>query len=454
VAHPLLIVVAEDMTMRLPTMLSLTLVVSSLFAAGLGCSSTTTPDPDPDSDCAAGEGPGCVVASARQRVEPAVSAADVAVVVQGNTAFALDLYRDLAGNPGNLFFSPFSLSESLAMTSAGAHGATAQQMATALHFDLPQDRLHPAFDAIAHALSEPADPGQGADGGAFKLTLASSIWAQEGYPLTLSFLDTLTRNYHAETFVVDFAHDCEGARSAINEWMNQGSGQWIGGLLPASSIPTTTRLVLGNAVHFSAAWKTPFDPVDSQFLPFTRDDGSIAVVPTMTGVQNLRYGEGPDYTALVLPYDAGQLEMMLFLPYERSLDAFVASLTPARLTSIAGAFDKRTVAVTLPTFKVESSLALGGALGRLGMPLAFTDAADFSGISGHAGLSLHELVHQTFVDVDEAGTEAAAASATGFTTTAAYLPAEIHFDHPYLFLVRDGATGTIVFMGRVEDPTL
>jgi serpin B len=443
------------MTMRLPIMLTLSLAVPSLFAAGLGCSSPTTPDPVPNSDCAAGQGPGCVVASARQRVEPAaVSAADVALAVQGNTAFALDLYRDVGRDPGNLFFSPLSVSESLAMTSAGAHGVTAQQIATALHFALPQDRLHPAFDAIARAITEPADPGQGADGGPFELTLASSIWTQEGFPLEPSFLDTLTRNYDAETYVVDFVHDFEGARSAINEWMSQGSGEWVTGLLPPGSIPPSTRLVLGNAVHFSAAWKTPFDPIESQFLPFKRDDGSIAVVPTMTGIQNLSYGEAPDYTALALPYDAGQLEMLLFLPQNRSLDAFVASLTPERLTAIAGAFGKRTVAVTLPTFKIESSLALGGALGRLGMPLAFTDAADFSGISGRPGLSIHDLVHQTFVDVDEAGTQAAAASATGFTTTGAYLPAEIHFDHPYLFLVRDGGTGAIVFMGRVEDPTL
>jgi serpin B len=155
-----------------------------------------------------------------------------------------------------------------------------------------------------------------------------------------------------------------------------------------------------------------------------------------------------------MPYDAGQLSMVVILPQQSTLAAFAASLTPERLTSIVAGFEPRTVSVSLPRFAIDSSLALGGALARMGMPKAFTDAADFSGISGVPGLSLDELVHHTFVEVDEAGTEAAVATATGFTTTGAYLPAAIAFDRPYLFLVRDGATGTVVFLGRVEDPSL
>jgi serpin B len=430
------------------------MALSTILAAGVGCSSTTSAGADTNDECARADGHDCVVTSIRQGVEADVPAADIALAVHGNTAFALDLYREIAADPGNVFFSPFSISEALAMTSAGARGATERQMAAALHLELPPDRIHPAFDAITRAITEPADPGQGADGGAFTLTLDSSIWAQQGYPITLSFLDILTTDYRAELHVVDFLHDFEGARTAINCWMNQGTGQWIDGLLPAGSISSATRLVLGNAVHFSAAWKTAFDPADSRLLPFTRRDGSSVVVPTMKGSHNLAYGEADDYSALAIPYDAGQLSMVLFLPRDRTLDAFTASLTPERLTSIVEGFEPRMVAVSLPAFAIDSSLSLAGALARMGMKAAFTDEADFSGISGETGLSLDDLVHQTFIDVDEAGTEAAVATVAGFTTTAAHLPAEIRFDRPYLFVVRDGATGTVVFMGRVEDPTL
>jgi serine protease inhibitor len=438
------------MTMRFPITLSFSIAVSSILAASLGCGTGAVPAADTESECATTE---CGVASAQERVE-AAPPADVALAVRGNTAFALDLYRALAAEPGNLFFSPFSISETLAMTSAGARGATEREMARALHLDLPQERLHPAFETLARSISTPLVPGRGADGGRYHLTLASSLWDQQGYPLALSFLDTLTRSYRAQARVVDFVGDTEGARSAINTWMTASTGQRIPDLLPPGAISSTTRLVLGNAVHFSAAWKTPFDPADSRILPFTRRDGSTIEVPTMTGTQNLAYGEGPDFAAVALPYDTGELSMVLFAPKQGTLDAFEASLTPERLTSIVDGLERRSVAITLPAFRIESSLALEGHLARLGMPTAFTDAADFSGISGRRGLALDAVVHQTFVDVDEAGTEAAAATATGFTTTAAYLPAEIRFDQPYLFLIRDAATGTVVFLGRVEDPSL
>jgi serpin B len=326
-------------------------------------------------------------------------------------------------------------------------------MAATLHFDLPQCRLHPAFNALEEAVTHPAAPGKGADGGAFHLDLASALFDQVGYPIAVPFLDTLAVDHGAELHVVDFLGAPESARKAINTWMGDHSGQWIDSVLQPGSILPTTRMVLGNAVFFSAAWKTPFKSSDTRFAAFTRRDGSVVEVPTMTATQNLAYGEGQGYSAVQLPYDAGDLSMILLLPPQGGLDALESSLSPERLTSIVAGLEERTVAIELPTFKVESSLGLGDALGRLGMPNAFSDAADFSGMSGVPGLSLDEVVHQTFVDVDEAGTEAAAATATGFTATAAFLPAEIRFERPYLFLVRDNVTGTVLFLGRVDDPT-
>jgi serpin B len=225
-------------------------------------------------------------------------------------------------------------------------------------------------------------------------------------------------------------------------------------MLPPGSITSTTRLILGDAVHFNAAWKTPFEPAGTRFASFTRRDGSSIEVPTMTATQNLNYGEGSDYAALQLPYADGELSMVLLLPPPGGLDEFEATLTADRLASIVAKLERRSVALTLPCFKIESSVNLQDQLARLGMPIAFTDAADFSGVNGRGGLSLSAVIHQAFVDVDEAGTEAAAATTVGFTPTAAYLPTQLRFERPYIFLIRDGATGTVLFLGRVDDPSL
>ena len=437
------------------TKLSFPAVISSLSLLGAlaGCGSSAVAALE--EDCAAHQTAGCVVGSSSSRlVAPPALLADVEILVHGNTAFAFDLYREVAANPGNVFFAPFSVSESLAMTLAGARGATESQMAAALHFDLSPCRLHTAFGALEASVAHPADPGKGSDGGAFHLDLASALFDQVGYPIAFPFLDTLAVDYGAQLHVVDFIGAPESARLAINTWMGDHSGHWIDSLLQPGSIPPTTRMVLGNAVYFSAAWKTPFTSADTRFAAFTRRDGAVVTVPTMTATQNLAYGEGPGYSAVQLPYDAGDLSMILLLPPKGGLEALESSLSPEQLTSIVAGLEKRTVSIELPTFKVESSLGLADPLGRLGLTLAFSDAADFSGMSGTPGLSLHEVLHQSFVDVDEVGTEAAAVTQTTFTTTSAYLPAAIHFERPYLFLVRDGATGTILFLGRVDDPSI
>jgi serpin B len=431
------------MTVHLFTTLPFTFALSSIAAAAvIGCSPSTTPAPT--AECTNPDVPGCVVASTQERLQsPTVPLTQVEVAVRGNTAFALDLYHQIATTPGNLFFSPFTISESLAMTWAGARGETEDQMARALHLTLPQQELHPAFNVIDRAVTRQGD-----------VTIANALWGQQGYPFAAPFLDTLARNYGAGVHVVDFIGAPESARATINGWVTERTGERIEDLLPPGAITSTTRLVVGNAVHFNAAWKTPFAPADTRFSSFTRRDGSTIEVPTMTATRNLNHGEGPGYAALELPYADDDLSMILLLPSQGTLDTFEASLTPERLASIIAGLQRRTVALTLPCFKIESSLALQEPLARLGMPAAFTDAADFSGINGRGGLSLSAVVHQAFVDVDETGTEAAAAATVGFTTTAAFLPAEIHFEHPYLFLIRDGATGTIVFLGRVDDPSI
>jgi serpin B len=397
---------------------------------------------------------GGLVASDEERItSPDVPAGDLRAVVADNTDFALSLYQKLRFTPGNLFYSPFSISAALAMTWAGARGETESQMAAALHFTLPQERLHPAFDALDLALASRGRGAMGSDGGAFRLTVANAIWGQVGYPFEVPFLDTLALNYGAGVHVVDFRKDPEGSRGVINDWVAERTEDRIEDLLPPGSIDASTRLVLTNAIYFNAAWESPFDEGDTKDATFTRRDGTEIQVPTMRGSPRARYGSGDGWAAVELPYDRHELAMVLVLPDAGTIDAFEASLTGDALAAILGSMTEHLVTLSLPRFEIESQLSLVEQLSGLGMPIAFGDAADFSGISGEGGLAIRDVVHEAWVSVDEAGTEAAAATGVVVGPTSVPMPAEIHFDHPYLFVIRDLATETILFVGRVEDPT-
>ena len=430
----------------------------ALTVAACGATALLDP-PAPGGECGHADASDCLVASSKRRVlDPGVSDADLEAAAGGNTAFALDLYQQLRVTSGNLFYSPFSLSEALAMTFAGARGETAAQMATALHFDLPGGRLHPAFDALDLALASRGKGAAGADGQGFRLTLANALWGQSGFNFEAPFLDTLAQSYGATMHVADFVGDTGGARTLINDWIAARTGDRIQDLLAPGSLTRQTRMVLTNAVYFNAAWETPFNPEATHRADFTRRDGSRVAVDTMSATQKLLYGEGADHAAVVLPYDGGELSMALILPPRGELDAFEATLTPARLTALLGGMSTHTVSITLPRFEIASSFSLADQLGRLGMPIPFTDAADFTGIRRQGGLSLSAVVHKAFLDVNEAGTEAAAATGVLLEGYSLQIPppppAEIHLDHPFLLLIRDNATGTILFLGRIEDPSI
>ena len=428
----------------------------ALSLAAIGCTSTENPDPDPEqpTECSDGSKAGCVVASDKQRItSPAVPAADLEAAVDGNSAFALDLYQQIRSEPGNIFYSPFSISEALGMTFAGARGATESQMATALHFNLAQAQLHPAFNAIDLALASRGKGAAGKDGQGFRLNVANALWGQTGESFEGPFLDTLAQNYGAGMHVVDFVGATESSRVLINDWVSDRTETRIKELLPKGSIDSDTRLVLTNAIYFNAAWATPFEKAKTAPANFTLGDGSTVKVETMAGYQEAAYGAGADYAAVALPYDGGELSMVLILPTQGTLDAFEAGLTSASLSSLVGGMSTHGVTITMPRFKIESSFSLADQLTKLGMVDAFSDAADFSGISGKKGLSIGSVVHKAYVDVSETGTEAAAATGVTLGVTSAPEPAEIHLDHPYLFLIRDNATKSILFLGRVANPT-
>jgi serpin B len=385
---------------------------------------------------------------------PAVAPSDLAELVQGNNAFALDLYSYLiaeADEP-NLFLSPYSISAALAMVYAGARGETEQEMAGTLHLTLPQDRLHPAFNGLDLVLASRGEGASGKDGEGFQLNIVNAIWGQSGYEFMQPFLDTLAENYGAGLRLLDFA-DAEASRQTINDWVSDQTKDRIQDLIPRGVIDQLTRLVLTNAIYFNAMWAEPFEARDTKDGTFYLLDGSPVTVPMMWNSTAYGYARGDGYQAIELPYDGQELSMVILLPDEGTFQAFEGSLDGDGLAAILESLRKQPIDLTMPKFKIESGFSLSGALTALGMPDAFSASADFSGMDGKRDLFIKEVIHKAFVVVDEEGTEAAAATGAVMGLLAMPpAPTEVTVDHPFLFLIRDVETGAILFVGRVLDP--
>jgi serpin B len=404
-----------------------------------------------------GCGSGAEIArSAKQRVtSPDVPAPDLDDLVSGNSAFAFDLYRVLKEGHDNLFYSPHSISLALAMTYAGARGETERQMADTLHFTLPQGRLHPAFNRLDLELAGRGEGAGGKDGEGFRLHIVNAIWGQEGYRFLSEFLDVLAENYGAGLRVLDFAGAPEESRVTINEWVSDQTENRIEDLIPPDAIDPLTRLVLTNAIYFNAAWAEPFEPDRTEDGPFYRLDGGEVTVPMMRQTASFGYAEDEGVQAVELPYDGGELSMVILLPEAGEFDAFEGALDAGQVDGIVGDLAHRQVALTMPKFEFESGFSLVDALTALGMSDAFTGAADFSGMTGDRELFITDVIHKAFVSVDEAGTEAAAATAVVMMELAAVPeePVEVTVDRPFIFVIRDIETGAILFVGRVVDPS-
>lgn len=389
--------------------------------------------------------------------DAAPSADDVPALVAGTTAFTADVYRLTSATSGNLFLSPHSISTALAMTWAGARTTTASQLASALHFPAIDDaRVHQAFNALDLALASRA---QAATSGVrpFRLITANSIWGQTGKAFEPAFLDTLAENYGTGLRVLDFVADPDGSRGIINGWVEDHTDGRIQDLLAPQTITPDTRLVLTNAITFSAAWDAPFDPARTISAAFAAPSGAVAV-PTLHQTEEYGYGTGEDFTVVELPYDGDQLAMDLIRPELAQgasgdpLAALEASLDGAKLTEIVAAIHAGAVELSLPKFTFTSALDLKDTLVALGAVDAFTADADFSGMDGTRDLAISDVVHKAFVAIDESGTEAAAATAVVVGDTSAPVAVPVAFDRPFLFLIRDRPTGEILFIGRVVDP--
>jgi len=399
---------------------------------------------------------GEVLHSEKPRVtSPDVSEADLATLVNGNSTFALDLYQTIKERGGNLFYSPYSISLALAMTYSGARGETEQQMADTLCFVLSQDRLHPAFNSLDIELSRRGEGAKGKDEKGFRLNVVNAIWGQKDYKFLSEFLDVLAENYGAGLRILDFASAPEESRLTINNWVSDQTEGRIKDLIPQGLIDSLTRLVLTNAIYFNAAWQEPFEEDATHDGTFYLLNGDEITVPMMRQTESFGYGEGDGYQAVELPYDGREVSMVILLPTAGNFESFEDSLDAQRLDEIIGGLEYRRVALTMPKFEFDSDFSLGETLAAMGMPVAFSSGADFSGMTGNRELFIADVVHKAFVSVDEAGTEAAAATAVvmPMAIMPPEEPIEVTVDHPFVFLIRDIETGTILFIGRVVNPS-
>ena len=367
----------------------------------------------------------------------------------GNNAFAVDLYARLRAEKGNLFFSPYSISSALAMTYAGARGDTATQMAKVLHFDLAAAQLHAAFGSLTSDLNA---AGKAND---FELRVANTLWVQEGYKLLPEFLDLTKAAYGALPHDVDFAKATEAARQTINRWVEEQTKDKIKNLIPPGMLAAAARLVLTNAIYFKGRWASEFTKDQTMDMPFTLASGEKVTVPTMHQAERFGYRKGDGLEVLEMPYKGQALSMFIFLPAKADgLAEFEKSLTADRLSQWLSGVQPTGLIVALPKFRVTSAFLLADSLNAMGMKDAFAlPPADFSGMTGQKDLFIGAVIHKAFVDVNETGTEAAAATAVIMEGGAAPAPKPFfRADHPFLFLIRDNRSGAILFMGRVLNP--
>jgi serpin B len=389
-----------------------------------------------------------------------ISAEDRASLAASAQGFAADSYSSLrdqfAGQ--NVFYSPFSAQVALAMTTAGAKSDTLDQMTSALRLNLPQERLHPAMKWLADQLNSRGKNAHGLLGQPFSLKVVNSLWGEQSITFGKSFLDTVKTNYAAGVKFEDFVNDAETARGAINQWVSDQTNMKIQDLLAPGAVDASTRMVLVNAVYFNASWGKQFEETATKKIDFTKVDGTTVKSDQMVIQDSFRYFVGTGYEAVEIPYDGNELAMVVVVPDSGNFDLVDSAVSADAVQTIENglAFDGD-VQLGLPKFKLTpDTFSLKPALAKLGMEKAFSDAADFSGISTDDAIKLSDVVQKAFISVDEHGTEAAAATAAIAVAESAVLVPKVHpllIDRPFDFYIRDNATKTPIFVGRVVDPT-
>jgi serpin B len=377
-------------------------------------------------------------------------AAQTQALVKGNTSFALGLYGQLRKREGNLFFSPYSISTCLAIAYAGARGDTQEQMSLALHFDPDQQSFHPAFGELQAQLNQVAQQK------GIELSIANALWAQQGRPFAPAFLDTAQSQYQANVNQVDFRTGADAARGQINRWVAERTKDKIQDLLPPGSVDASTRMVLANAIYFKGLWAHQFDKSETSNQPFLPTTTRQVDAPFMHQTEQVAYMEDNDLQAVELSYGTNELSMVILLPRQVDGCAQLESrLNPALLSESISRLRKQKVELFLPRFKLESGLNLKDALAAMGMTDAFGSKADFSGLDGTRQLFISGVFHKAWCEVTEEGTEAAAATGATIALLSVQKPPPtpvFRADHPFIFLIRHPASGSILFLGRLSDP--
>jgi serpin B len=377
--------------------------------------------------------------------EGASMADDRRTIASAGNQFAFDLYAELKKADGNIVFSPLAVSTALAMTYAGTRGQTAEQMARVLHFDLPPGRLHPAFGALQRLLQDIEGEGE------TRLSVANALWGQEGYGFLEEFLALTARHYGASWRELDLAGASERARQTINKWVARRTAQRIQELLQRGDIDPAVALVLTSAISFKGSWATPFDEEQTRRIPFHTGPAEQVLVPFMHQISSLCLASEATLDLVELPYAGGRWSMLVLLPRtSEGLAGIEELLSRENLNRWLARLERAPVRVSLPRFKSESRLDLTGALQAMGMTEVFAGTADFSGLTRRRDLFISMVAHQALVEVDEEGTEAAAGTAVVLKRGPE--PVEFVADHPFLFLIRERESGSILLMGRVVNP--
>ena len=423
-------------------MLWLFAALAVLFIISAGCTGTIPAQP---------------ASPVNEKTPVGVSANSTRAVADANNRFAFDLYSRLARNSrlagSNIFFSPFSISSALAITYEGANGKTANEIRSVFYFPADNTQRREGFTGLNAGINR-VDT-------AYSLHTANAMWAEKTHPFLAEYTTTAERYYGANTTNLDFKNQPEESRITINQWVENETENRIRNLVPAGAIDTVTKLVITNAIYFKGSWVKEFDKNKTVNTAFTTGSGNTVQVPMMQRTDEkavYRYAETGDLQILSMPYEhAGgrELSMIVLLPKGNNLTAAEESMSADRLSALSQTATSRRVMVYFPKIKLETEYHLPETLAAMGMPTAFSGAADFSGMDGTQDLYINDVIHKTYLDVNEEGTEAAAATAVILRGKgmAREEPVPIfRADHPFVFLIEDTETGNILFMGRVTNP--
>lgn len=370
--------------------------------------------------------------------------------VKGNNAFALKLYQQLNDDPNkNIFMSPYSISSALAMTYAGAKGNTAQEMANTLQ--ITPNKVHQDFQNLSKHFNQLNRKG-------LQLSIANALWSEKSVRFLKAYLGLTKDFYQAEAQNLDFKKQAEKSRLIINQWVEDKTQQKIKNLLPKGIINKQTRLVLTNAIYFKGQWQYKFKKSQTRKMDFIAGDKTLKGVKFMRMQRRFRYAETEDLQMIELPYKDNKMSMVVLLPKDiKGINKLSTSLTPKRYQDLMDRLYYTNVRLSLPKFKLTLNVKLKNVLKKMGMRQAFGNGADFSGMTGDKSLQISEVIHKAFVEVSEKGTEAAAATAVIIKTKSSAArkprpPKIFKADHPFMFVIKDNATGSILFMGKLNEP--